>query len=214
MFKWLYRALQKLWYSYLIDRDKKRGVNFYAVVDNKGTPEALAGHRRYEATSHMYDRTLKGFLRKQDHADDRIIDVGCGKGRMLVFFNALGFSKADGLEYSPELSETARKNMKTLCLPCEIFTGDAAEFDGYDAYNWFYLFNPFGRDIMLRFIGRLKESLRRNPRRITILYTNPKGESLFADAGFHMGWIGTGKHRICFITNGGMAEYGVETAKK
>lgn len=214
MFGRIYKALQKRWHSYLINRDKKRGVDFYTGVDNKGTKEALAGHHRYTATSFLYNHTLKGFLRRQDHTGDRIIDVGCGKGRMLVFFNSFGFSKADGLEYSPELAEIARNNMKTLRLPCEVFTGDALLFDGYDVYNWFYLFNPFSRELMSQFADRLKESLQRRPRRITILYTHPASESVFADAGFHLEWIGTGKHRIRLITNEGMAEYAAGAVHK
>ena len=129
---------------------------------------------------------------------------------MLEIFTTLGFSKVTGLEYSPELSEIARENMKKLGLPCEVFTGDAALFDGYDAYNWFYLYNPFSGDIMRRFIGRLKESCRRAPRRITVLYTNPRFESLFAESGFHLEWIAKphegGRVGIRLITNEGMAE--------
>ena len=201
-----YRIWCKLWYAYSVNKDKKRGVDFYTWVDNAGTPEALAGHHTYQATALLYDPPLKKFLRRQNHADDRVVDVGCGKGRMLELFIALGFLKADGLEYSPELAEIARNNMKTLGLPCEIFTEDATLFDGYDVYNWFYLYNPFSRDVMLRFLNRLKESLRRSPRLITILYTNPTCESVFADAGFHMEWIGKGWYRVRLITNEGMAE--------
>ena len=203
-----YRAGRKIWFAYEVGKDKRRGVDFYTVVDNQGTPEALAGHHIYEATGFLFDLPLKAFLRNRitGEGDDRIIDVGCGKGRMLEIFHAFGFSKADGLEYSPALSEIARENMKKLGLPCEIFTGDAALFDGYDAYNWFYLYNPFTQDIMLRFIDRLKESLRRNPRAITILYTYPQFDSLFADAGFHMGWVGAVTHLVRLITNEGMAE--------
>lgn len=196
----------KLRNMYAIRQDKKRGVDFYTVVSNEGTPEALAGNHIYQATSLLYGRDVREYLCKQDHTDDRVIDVGCGKGRMLELFTELGFAKADGLEYSPELSEIARKNMKTLGLPCQVFTGDAALFDGYDAYNWFYLFNPFNEKVMRKFIGKLEESLRRNPRAITVLYINPTCEKVFADAGFHMEMSGRENRRICLITNKGMAE--------
>ena len=206
----LYKICRKLWFVWWIGKDKRRGVDFYAPVDNEGTPEALAGHIRYESTGFLFDRALKEFLRRQNHANDRILDVGCGKGRMLEVFHTFGFLKADGLEYSSELSKIARENMKKLGLPCEVFTGDAAEFDGYDTYNWFYLYNPFAQNIMLRFIGKLKESLRRNPRKITILYTYPRCESAFAEAGFHMGWAGAEKYKVRLITNEGMPEAAAE----
>lgn len=197
----IYKIRRKIWFAYWINKDKKRGVDFFTIVENKGTPEELAGHCRYEATGFLFERDLKKFLSQSDHGDDRMIDVGCGKGRMLEFFHVLGFSASDGLEYSPELAEIARKNMKTLELSCEVFTGDAAEFDGYDAYNWFYLYNPFSHDIMMRFIGRIQESLRRNPRKITIVYTNPVCESDFAKAGFHLGYVSPGIYCFRVITN-------------
>lgn len=202
----IYKIRRKIWFAYWINKDKKRGVDFFTMVENKGTPEELAGHIHYEATGFLFERDLKKFLSQQNHANDRIIDVGCGKGRMLEFFHALGFSKSDGLEYSLELAEIARKNMKTLELPCGVFTGDAAEFDGYDSYNWFYLYNPFSHNIMLRFIGKIQESLRRNPRKITIVYTNPVCESDFAKAGFCLGYASAGIYYFRVITNEKMPE--------
>lgn len=202
----IYKFRRKLWFAYQVGNDKRRGVDFFTKVDNKGTPEALSGHYAYEATGFLFERYLKEFLCRQDHAADCIIDVGCGKGRMLEFFSALGFCKSDGLEYSPELAEIARKNMKVLGLPCQVFTGDAAGFDGYDAYNWFYLYNPFSHDIMLRFIGKIQESLQRKPRRITIIYTNPTCEDDFAQAGFNLGYKSAGMYWIRVITNGKIQE--------
>lgn len=206
--RYFYAFRKKLWFAAGSLNDKRRDVDFYTIVEHKGTPEALAGNHDYEATGFLYERHLKKLLRRSDHADDRIIDIGCGKGRALEIFNAFGFSKSDGLEYSPALSEIARENMKKLGLPCEVFTGDAALFGGYDDYNWFYLYNPFSHDIMLRFIEKLKESLRRSPRRITIIYALPTCETDFAKAGFHMDWAGKEKYKIGLITSEGMPEDG------
>ena len=205
MSKRLFDPLRKLWYLYLIHKDKKRGVDFYLPVEKGEMRETQEGNVHYAATSPLYYRSLKEFLRRQDNGGNRIMDIGCGKGRMLEFFHNFGFSKADGLEYSSELAEIARKNMKTLGLPCEVFTGDAAEFEEYDTYDWFYLFNPFHQNIMLRFIGNLKESLRRNPRAITIVYTNPICASDFARAGFHLEYVGEGRHQFCVVTSEGGA---------
>lgn len=173
-----YELYAKLSLSRSLAEDKRRGVDFFAPYFN--------GSHRYRATPRMYDRAVKKILRQSDHAGDRILDVGCGKGRMLEELSAFGFLKVDGLDYDSHLVEIARKNMKTLGLPCEVFIGDATAFDGYDAYNYFYLCQPFPEDIMLRFIDKLKESLRRSPRAITIVYMNPVCEKNFADAGFRL----------------------------
>ena len=214
MFKQIYERTSKMAYQIFKSRnsrnkrwfpiirllkDKRQGVDFYTTEKT-----AEAGHSDYVPTSTLYDRHLKKFLRRRDHSRDSVIDVGCGKGRMLEVFHSYGFSRVDGLEYSPEMSETARENMKKLGLSSEIFTGDAAEFDGYDDYNWFYLFNPFGMDIMREFLGKLEESLRHRPRAVTILYANPRCESVFADAGFHIEDLTRGKGLISLITNEGV----------
>ena len=189
----------KRWFPIIrLLKDKRQGVDFYTTAKT-----AEEGHSDYVPTSTLYDRHLKKFLRRRDHSGDSVIDVGCGKGRMLEVFHSFGFSKVDGLEYSAEMSETARENMKKLGLSSEIFTGDAAVFDGYDDYNWFYMFNPFDMNIMRKFLGRLEESLRRRPRAITILYANPHCESVFAEAGFHIEDLTGGAKHISLITNEG-----------
>lgn len=194
--------LQKMWYFCLTNLDKCRGIDFFAPVDNgeQGVPDIEAGNR-YQASSPLYDRSIKSFLIKSNHTNDKMLDVGCGKGRMLRFFSCYGFAKVDGVEYSPELAEIARRNMKKLGLPCEVFTGDAAEFTGYDGYNYSFLFNPLLPATMERFVGKLKESIARVPREITVMYTNPMCLSVFLENGFTSHEEGYGRHEFAVITN-------------
>lgn len=193
---------RRLWYSYIIFRDKCRHVDFYALAENgeQGCPPPEIG-TRYMASSPLYNRSIYSYLCRQDHTCDAIMDVGCGKGRMLEFFSRFGFQKVAGLEYSPELTEIARKNMRTLHLDCEVLRGDAADFDGYDSYNYYYLFNPFPQAVMEQFAGKLKESLGRNPRQITVIYTYAKCLSAFTNNGFYSRQEGYGKHKFYVITN-------------
>lgn len=194
--------LRKIWYICLTTLDKWRGIDFFAPADHgeQGVPGIEIGVR-YMASSPLYDHSIKAFLVKNRHLDDKMLDVGCGKDRMLRFFSRYGFAKVDGLEYSPELAEIARNNMKKLGLPCTVFTGDAAEFTGYDDYNYFYLFNPLSQITMERFVGKLKESIARVPREITIMYTHPICLSVFLENGFTSYREEHGKHSFSVITN-------------
>lgn len=185
------KVLKKIWYNILMLQDRCRGTDFYASVESgeQGTPDSGSGSR-YQATSSLYDRSLKAFLKQQHHENDAIIDIGCGKGRMLEVFSCFDFSKVAGVEYSLELAEVARMNMQKLGVSCKVFTGDATIFNAYDDYNYFYLFNPFPEPIMEKFVKKLKESIAQNPRKITIIYTNPLCLSVFLESGFSSHWEG------------------------
>lgn len=196
------KILRGIYYSYLMFRDKCRGTDFYASVENgeQGVPDSESGSR-YQASSPLYDCSLNAFLKQQHHKFDAIIDVGCGKGRMLEIFSHFDFSKVAGLEYSSELAEIARMNMQKLGLSCEVFIEDATVFNAYDDYNYFYLFNPFPQPIMEKFVEKVKESIAQNPRKVTIIYTNPLCLSVFLESGFSSRWEGGVRHKFCVITN-------------
>ena len=65
-----------------------------------------------------------------------------------------------------------------------IYQGDAALYDDYDCYNYFYLFNPFSQIIMTPFLRHVKESVERHPRDIHIIYLNPIHHDIFIREGF------------------------------
>lgn len=154
------------------------GVDFAVVYEN--IPVEIG--YRYQATTPRIYRELRKYLR--DKKDVSLLDVGCGKGRMLKFFSKCSLYKVDGLEYSKELVDIAKNNMKILSIDSNVYRGDASQWNGYDEYNYFYLFNPFGKDVMAGFLGKLVESYKRNQRKITIIYLNPKEAEELKKIGF------------------------------
>lgn len=154
------------------------GVDFSSEFEN--IPKEIGN--RYTATSPriLWNAKMKELM-KNFSEKDSILDVGCGKGRMLVFFKKYSFAKVDGLEYSNELVEIAKSNMSKLNLDCRIYQGNAKEWDKYGNYNVFYLFNPFNGSTMEGFINKLIESYRINNRKITVIYFNPREDAMFMD---------------------------------
>lgn len=69
-------------------------------------------------------------------------------------------------------------------MAVRIFQGDAALYDAYDEYNYFYLYNPFNEIIMTPFLRHVKESAERSPRDIHIIYYNPVHHDLLLAEGF------------------------------
>lgn len=103
---------------------------------------------------------------------DRILDIGCGKGKMLWYFNKMGFGTSDGLELSDDLVKIARKNMEILGIDCKIYEGNAILWKGYENYNFFYFYNPFNAKIMRKVIDSIEKTVGKD-KTITIIYFNP-----------------------------------------
>jgi SAM-dependent methyltransferase len=75
---------------------------------------------------------------------DRILDVGCGAGRIAVGLRDLGFTRVEGVDYALAMVETARDvardrrleiefthcDATTLCFPAESFDGLVFGFNG------------------------------------------------------------------------------------
>ncbi len=165
---------------------KIRGVDFTMengnAVWHKGTPTPWLGMWNLRV---YLKKELKKELPSGD--ENRMIDIGCGKGKMLAFFSRFdGFAQVCGIEHEPKLEAAARRNLAHLKLDhaVSVIRGDAGNFDGYDRFNWFYLYNPFSGEGMARFLACLRESLARKPRKIRLIYVNPTRHEDLAAFGF------------------------------
>lgn len=183
---------RSVFYFFHICLDKIRGVDFYTYKD---CPPSIPNiGNRYETSSPLFYRYIKESVSTASHERDALIDVGCGKGHMLEFFSKLGFGCVDGLEYLPELAEIGKSNMRRLGLSSKIFVGDAAEWEDYDTYNYVFMFNPFPENVMNCFAAKLRKSIERTPREVTILYVNPYHIANLEAHGFFLQRIIRKKH--------------------
>jgi len=136
-------------------------------------------------------------------AGDRLLDIGVGKGITLYWLKDFPFQKIDGLEISPKLAEIARKNIDKLKLKkSEVFTQDASAFNGYDDYNYYYLYNPFGSDILKKVLAKIQQSIEQNPRTIRLIYCLPNAIEAFDEYPiFQLEKEFKIRHRILVFTN-------------
>ncbi len=89
-------------------------------------------------------------------ADYRFIDIGCGKGKVVLFWKLLGQRKGLrqsvlGIDYYKPLIDIARLNQAIMFRENGAFVyGDVLEFDfrNYGDKLIVNLFNPFGVDIL------------------------------------------------------------------
>lgn len=159
---------------------ESNGVDFIEQLDSD-----IRGHSKYQMTRPNHIRLVKEFLARRDiTSKDAILDIGCGKGGMIYVFHCVGFVKADGIDYSEELCLTACANMERLGIKSHVKCVNAAEYEAYDDYNYIYMYNPFGEDIMRKVVFNIGRSLKRKPRKIRIIYANPNYGYVLDEAGY------------------------------
>ncbi len=143
--------------------------------------DADHGEKYGPSTTRMLFNMRLFFKRIGINRSDSIIDLGCGKGKVIYHLSKCGFGHVDGVELNAMLSETARNNLKKLKVDLSmstIFNIDADLFTDYDRYNWVYLFNPFPHSVAEKVVANLETSIARKPRTVSIIYGNPKCEDV------------------------------------
>lgn len=130
------------------------------------------GYIKYEVS--IFNSGIKSLLSLlPKELKQNVLDVGCGKGKMLWFFNKCGINKCDGLELSQSLCECARNNLKILNISSDVINENAVNFEGYRNYSLFYFYNPFEADVMSIVIKNIEQIIEMNPRKVAIIYNNP-----------------------------------------
>lgn len=135
----------------------------------------------FEAALAMLDMAVEGAS---------FVDLGSGKGRMLMLAAKHPFARIVGVEFAEELQAIARSNLARhaeLAGPdprIALVTGDAAQFEFPAGPLVVFLFNPFGAATVKRVADRLHASWRAAPRPIRVIYVNPQHGPEWRDAGF------------------------------
>ncbi|OBB04119.1 hypothetical protein A5662_11495 [Mycobacteriaceae bacterium 1482268.1] len=114
---------------------------------------------------------LKGLPR--DRARFTFIDMGSGKGRVLLLAKEAGFGRVIGVEFAEELHAVAQNNARITAaqgLPIETYLGDAGAFEFPDEPLVVHFNNPFHDPVMKRAIANLTDSYTRRPRPLIVMY--------------------------------------------
>lgn len=121
-----------------------------------------------------------------------LLDVGSGKGKVLLVAAEFRFDPVRGVEFSGELCDIARKNVDRYFRrrhrpTVEIMEEDAAVYRIRPDEHLFFFFNPFDRLIFSVVMDNLGQSLQAHPRPAYIVYNNPEHRSAIErTAGFSL----------------------------
>lgn len=120
-----------------------------------------------------------------DPSEYHFVDIGCGKGRVVLIASQMPFASVTGIELSPSLCQRARQNLaaqsggRRCSGPVEIVEGDATQGPWPPGPLVVYLFNPFSDDLVRRLETSLAKSLSETPRACWIVYANAVCRAVF-----------------------------------
>ena len=106
------------------------------------------------------------------------VDVGSGKGKVLILAAEYDFRKIIGVEFSARLCAIANANIERYsrlrrpAVTPVVHHADIVDYPLSDE-NVFFLYNPFHTAVMEAFLARIDQSLRANPRDAWIIYHQP-----------------------------------------
>jgi hypothetical protein len=136
----------------------------------KDSPYAHLGANGTQSTEYLQLKILFQSERLPISADDVLVDVGCGKGRVINFWLMAGHrNRMWGIELDDDIARRARQRLRQY-PNVTILTGDVVALFPPDGTK-FYMWAPFRAEVMYRFKSRLMEVCGRRGN-VTIIYFN------------------------------------------
>ena len=111
--------------------------------------------------------------------NDVLLDMGSGKGKVLILAGKYGFKKVIGVDISEKINRIAQENIKKMkpklvCKEYQVLTSNASTFEIPIDVTHIYFFNPFPYKVMEAVMIQIKKSTAMFYRPITLVYYNPK----------------------------------------
>jgi SAM-dependent methyltransferase len=124
--------------------------------------------------------------------EDVFLDLGSGKGRVVLLAARHPFARVIGVEISEELTAISRRNLaqgrhRRRCRNVELVTADALDYPIPDDVTVVYLYNAFRGATFDAVVANLIASVDRRPRTVRLIYLNPQE---------HERLMGTGRIRL------------------
>lgn len=163
--------LEDMWFDLVNGTDTYRRVE-QADLEVKGSHQPDA-NPYYPTRGRALRKALQHFALP---LDGTFVDLGAGKGKMLLLAVQHGFRRAVGVEFAPQLSAVAETNVARMRRSLgdariENRCIDATQYQFGSDDNVIFMFSPFGARVMDVVMANLRVSVDESPRRIHIIYT-------------------------------------------
>jgi SAM-dependent methyltransferase len=149
---------------------------------------ALSGHQYFPTEPWLFEQIMQAL--PIDFQNFTFVDLGSGKGRVLLMAAPYGFKKIIGVEFMPEWHRVAEKNIRNFTVQygitssIESFCMDAREFSFPAGPLVVYLFNPFPEPVLAAVLEKLRQSWVANPRPVLVAYRYPEFDRLIQNSGW------------------------------
>ncbi len=168
--------------------ERRSGIRTEASISPEELGISPDNQERYKPSQWSVLRRTLPF--EDAGADDVFLDFGSGMGR-IVYQAAARYPlrRVIGVELSERLHAVAEENIERTrdrlrCRDVHLVCTDATQYAVPDDVTIIYMGNPFSGPIFAAVLDEIVASVRRNPRRLTLLYFNPVEEAQVLAAGF------------------------------
>jgi SAM-dependent methyltransferase len=205
-----YMHVRRMTSTLLLDRRMGIETSIPAPLSSLG----VAGRDRvdYEPSGILLTRRMLDAHPIQP--DDVFLDLGCGKGRVVLQAARRPFRRVVGVDVSPQLIDVAQRNLESCrsrlrCQDVEFVAADAASYEIPDDVTAVYMCNPFGGEIFQAAVDALLASVERRPRRLRLSYCMPlEHDRLMATGRFRLaGELTTWRPTAEWALRAGIREY-------
>lgn len=167
----------------MTEQDYEKLLNIKTMGDQKIFYDSLHYHR-YEPTSYSWlDLLCKNY---QFDSTDKVIDFGCGKGRLNFYLNYFTDASITGIEMNNYFIELCEDNKKTYLEKhkknadkIRFINCFAQDYDIDNKDNKFYFFNPFSSQIFMKVVENILDSAYEHERTIDLILYYPEDDCIY-----------------------------------
>ncbi|KAA1258218.1 Methyltransferase domain protein [Rubripirellula obstinata] len=172
--------------DYAFDRRHQLDTRSEVAINDLDISDEDKQHAdKYKPTRARYFRKI---MAKLDLPRDGVfVDVGCGKGRILLLAAEHGFDRVVGLEISPALCEIAKRNVATFqestptASSINVVCTNILDYQMDGSETVFFLYSPFDRPVTDSFLRMIRQSLTDHPRDLWLIIDEFRFPELLKD---------------------------------
>jgi hypothetical protein len=152
----------------------------YIALDQLTLVGSSQSGNDYLAVRPSVARQALAHLPAPNYEEYTFVDLGSGKGRMLLAAAEHPFRKIEGVEFAVQLHREAEQNIaryrhrRRRCGDIRSVNMDAAEYTFPDGNLVLYLYNPFGLEVIKKVFANLERAIAHTPRHVVVIMVKPE----------------------------------------